>query len=371
MRVLFVNAAIDWGGGERWTITTARGLAGRGHAVRVLGGAGTELVRRAREAALPTGTLPFSFDYSPVTIGAALGEIRSFRPDVLLAHQPKDVRTAGVAARLAGVAVVHRNGFPLLRNAWRSRLTARLSDRILTNSERIRERYESFGWIDPARIDVVPNGVEALPFAGDRTAVRAAWGVSAGDLVALYAGRTTGTKRVEDLLDAFERLPASSRWRLVVAGTGSQHGALAARAAAPGLSDRVRILGFRTGVSRELGAADLAVLASSQEGMPNALLEAMAAGVPVASTPVGDVPFLLEHGGAGWLIPVGNPAAWVEELVRLEADPRALEVMGARGRTRVLEGFTLGAMLDGVERSLTAARAMRPSRARAPRPSPE
>jgi glycosyltransferase involved in cell wall biosynthesis len=365
VRVLFVNLAADtdWGGGENWTLAAAAGLAQRGHAVRVAGRSGGSMETRARARGLDGASLPVAFDYAPATIAAAMRLLRRDRSEAVVVHHNKDVRTAGLAARLLGIAVVHRNGFPILKNTLRHRATYRIVDRILTNSERIRERYAAYGWIDPGRIDVVPNGIDPpKPMAAARHAMRMAWGVrTPDDLLAVYAGRLSGTKRVGDLLEGFAGLPQSSRWRLAVLGAGSRERELRGRAEQPDLRHRVHLLGHFDEAASLLVTADLVVLASSEEGMPNALMEAMAAGVPVAATPVGDVPDLLGDGSAGWLVPVGDPPAWTALLTRLEEDPQARSETAARGKARIEERYSFDAMIDGVERSLCAAIARNPA----------
>ncbi|MCK4306405.1 MAG: glycosyltransferase, partial [Candidatus Eisenbacteria sp.] len=305
MKITFLNlaAADDWGGGEQWTLRAARGLLQRGHSVNVIGRQGRGMAERARASGLDADSVPVGCDYAPHTVLAIYRLLRRHRPDVLVVHHNKDVRTGGVAANLAGIPVLHRNGFPILRNNPRHRLTYRLTNRILTNSHRIRERYLTYGWIDPDRIDVVPNGIQLSPRTDveDRSQIRAAWGIGPDNLLAVYAGRLTGIKRVADLLEAFAALGRQSRWRLVVMGRGSEETQLRRRANGDDLRSRIRILGFRSDAALQFHAADLLVLPSSEEGMPNALMEAMAIEVPVAATPVGDVPFLLDQGKAGWL----------------------------------------------------------------------
>lgn len=356
-----MNLAADgnWGGGEKWTLAAARGLARRGHAVVVAGRKGGSMERLARESGLTGASLPVSADYAPATILAAIRLLRRERVEATIVHHNKDVRTAGVAARMLGLAVVHRNGFPILRNSARHRWTYRTVHRILTNSSRIRDRYVAYGWIDPSRIDVVPNGIELPRTTMDdarRRALRSQWGGTAPeDLIAVYAGRLSGTKRLGDLLEGLALLPHASRWRLAVLGTGSRERELRERASRDDLRGRVHFAGHRDDAAEMLGAADIAVLASSQEGMPNALMEAMAAGVPVAATPAGDVPALLDEGRAGWIVPVGDPAGWAALLRRLEGAPEALRTMGAHGRDRIASSFSFDAMIAGIERSLRLA----------------
>lgn len=360
MNVCFANFATDaaWGGGEHWTALTAAGMAERGHAVSLLTRQdSTRFGAGSAAAVLPALRVTVSFDYAPRTIAAIHRILRRDRPDVVVVHHNKDVRTAGVAARLLGIPVVHRNGFPILRDRVRDEFAQQWVTRILTNSQRIRERYAAYGWIDPTRIDVVPNGVVAPARPRDPVQVRRAWRVPVEARVALYAGRLTGTKRVGDLIEAMARLPRPHRWYLVIVGHGSARSELERMAVERELSERVRLLEFDPDARESFGGADLVVLPSSQEGMPNALLEAMVQGVPAAATPVGDVSTVLDDGAAGWLVPVGDITGWVSLLARLDAHPELLTEMGRRGETRVRAHFSMGQMMTGVEASLRRATA--------------
>jgi glycosyltransferase involved in cell wall biosynthesis len=356
MNVAFVNFAAEWGGGEGWTLRTASGLAGRGHTVLLAGLPRVPLTERARcDNSLKTVTLTPSFDYDPRAILRLHSLFRRDAIEVVVVHHNRDVRTAGVAARLAGAAVVHRNGFPVIHNNARHRFTQRFVNRILTNSRRIEARYRGFRWLHDKPIDVVPNGTPFPDHPYPRDPSK--FGFSEHDLVACFAGRLTVVKRLDDLFDVFARLPESSSWKLAVVGTGAELDRLTRRTSEdPALKDRVEMVGFREDAADLLGAADLAVLPSSDEGMPNALMEAMARGTAVAATPVGDVELLLDGGNAGWLIDVGNQDRWFDLLQELEASRDRLGQMAAAGIRRIESSFSMDSMLEGVERSLDAAR---------------
>lgn len=357
MRVLFVNFASDWGGGEGWTLRSALGLAAQEHDVGLVARPNSQLERRASaQEGLRLFTLTPAFDYQPNAVARLMALMKRLETEVLVVHHNRDVRTAGVAARLLGIPVVHRNGFPVIHDNLRHRFTQLFVDRIVTNSRRIEKRYRGYGWLRHP-IDVVPNGTPLPEKVSPRDPER--FGFARENLVACYAGRLTGVKRVQDLFEALRSLPEGSRWRLAIIGRGSTEGQLAALAVSPGLVGRVRMLGFREDAPELLGAADLAVLPSADEGMPNALMEAMARGTALAATPVGDVELLLGAGEAGWSVPVCNVAAWVDLLQTLEAEPKRLEERGLAGRHRIEAQFTHEAMVEGIEASLAAAMATR------------
>jgi len=359
MRVAFLNqaAGANWGGGEKWTIEVARGLADRGHSVIIYARFGSLLVSRARAIGLPVIEVELGADYSPTTIIRLRRLLKQFDPDSLVVHFNKDVRTGGVAAHSLGIAVLHANGFPIILNKMRHRFSTRFTDLILTVSHRIKEQYAGYGWIPDEKMVVVMNGVD-LPdeppiFTG--SLLKGGHGTPPNEVMPLYAvfaGRLSNVKRIEDLLTVWERLPAESRWQLVIVGAGNREEAIRERIAQPLLKGRVHLFGFRDDANRLLGGADLVVLPSEEEGLPYMLLEAMAYKVPVAATPVGDVPILLDNGKAGWLLPVGAVDEWVARLNRLEEQPELLLAMGRAGYERVSKHFSRDSMMDGIESTL-------------------
>jgi len=357
LRITFINLArdCDWGGGESWTLATAAGLHALGHLVQVIGRVGASMATQAHHQGLQGNVAPVDIDYSPRTIIILSKLLRHFKTEVLVVHHNKDVRTGGVAAKLLNLPVVHRNGFPIILNTFRHRITYSFTHRILTNSTKIRDLYLSFGWISPDRIDVVPNGIKVPQTSDRRSEYRRKFNLPDGYLHAAYAGRLTAVKRVEDLIAVFSELPPNNRWRLLIFGRGNREAFLKNQVLTRKLTDRVRFFGFVENVQEVLGSMDLVLLPSEEEGMPNSLMEAMVRGVAVAATPVGDVPYLLDYGKAGWLMPVGNRQAFKELLLQLEANPAQLAAMGEAGKRRIVQTFTFDKMIHNVEKSLLRA----------------
>jgi glycosyltransferase involved in cell wall biosynthesis len=159
-------------------------------------------------------------------------------------------------------------------------------------------------------------------------------------------------KRLDRLLDALARLPADVH--CIIAGDGSQRGTLQAQAGAMGIAARVHFLGDRADVADVLGSLDVFVMTSDREGMSNAMLEALAAEVPVVSTAVSGTEALRR--GDDWIAPgvvVGFDAAAVAEGVRglLEDAGRRRAMAAAAGR-RAREVFSAPRVLDAWERVL-------------------
>jgi glycosyltransferase involved in cell wall biosynthesis len=204
------------------------------------------------------------------------------------------------------------------------------------------------------RFRVIPIGLDLGRFTQPDTeaaaALRADWAAGPEDVLVAYVGRLVAIKRVDLILGAV----ASARrqgapLRLVVAGDGDRRQTLEAHAARLDLGDAVRFIGYVTDSSTVAAAADLAVLASDNEGTPVALIEAAAAGRPAVATAVGGVPDVVVP-GSGVLVPRGDEAALADALVRLAGDPDLTRAMGARAREHVLGRFSIERLLADLER---------------------
>jgi glycosyltransferase involved in cell wall biosynthesis len=196
-----------------------------------------------------------------------------------------------------------------------------------------------------AKIHVVANGV---PDPGPNSAPPP---IPGQPVNILFAGQVGQRKGVGDLLAALA-LPSVRNlpWRLTIAG-GGEIPAHQEKAQQLGIADRVSFLGWVSveEVSRQMRATHLFVLPSYQEGLPMAIIEAMANALPVISTPVGSIPDMLLDGVTGLLVPPGNPAALSNALERLLASPQLRASLGANARKLYLRDFTVAAMCDRLQ----------------------
>lgn len=197
------------------------------------------------------------------------------------------------------------------------------------------------------RLTVVPNGIDVdawQPDAGKRIAMRHTLGI-ADEFLWLAVGRLEPVKDFPALLRAMVHIPEPAR--LVVLGDGPQKAALLQLAACIGLERRVRFAGFEPDVKRWMQAADGFVLPSLYEGLPMALLEAGACGLPAVATDVAGTREVMADGKAGRLAPAGDVRALANAMAALmrmtDGQRRA---MGERARQHVMENFGLDAVLD-------------------------
>jgi len=263
---------------------------------------------------------------------------------------------ARLAAPLAGAPWVV-GGLRVAEHQKRwHRTLDRLSVRLAAGSVCVSRGVERFSrevvGLRPERLTVIPNGVDLAPLDRAAPLPRAAIGVPPGADLVLSIGRLDVQKGLPDLLDAAEWVIARRpEWHLVLVGDGPErHWLLARLAARPALAERVHWLGRRADVPALLGAADLLVLASLWEGMPNVVLEAMAARRAVVATAVEGSEDLVTPGQTGWLVPPHDPPALGRALLDAASDPARRRRYGAAGRARVEAEFSIEGMVTAYER---------------------
>jgi glycosyltransferase involved in cell wall biosynthesis len=260
------------------------------------------------------------------------------------------------AARLAGArAIVSRVDLGHLRagfGPWHRRLeklNARAADLVVVNADAVRDMCVREEGVKPENCVVVRNGLDLARF--DRlsaAALQAALPIGEGSAMVAVIGNLWPVKGHRTLVEAVARLPGDLRQvQFVCAGDGPEREHLASRIAQLGLEGRVHLLGHRLDVPALLSRAQAACLCSTAEGLSNALMEAMAARLPVVATRVGGNPELVREGENGLLVPAGDPDALAAGLSRLLRAPEAARAMGVRGRERVEAELSLERMAEG------------------------
>lgn len=273
-------------------------------------------------------------------------------------HEKSDLINALLPRDIDAIRISNRRdmGFkksPRLRFAFRL-----LNDRfdcIVAPSRQILSGLHDGESSDPARMQWIPNGVDVTrfkpPSAPERASRRDEHGIPPTSIVFGCVASFTPVKRHADLLAAFARVhEANPDTRLLLVGDGPLRHDIESRIASLGLDDSVLLPGNHSDVTALLSACDALVLASSTEGMSNAILEGMACGLPVIATSVGGNPHLVEDGVSGLLVPPQDPDALANAMSTLAASPEARQRMGAAARDRSENAFSLQHMVYAFDR---------------------
>ena len=271
---------------------------------------------------------------------------------------------ANLLARLAAP----RLGRPPLINAIRvtpeeegpwlrrvDRLSSRRVSCFLALSATLAKNLEARLTLPPGRVRAIANGVDLAEadraLAAARPTARRQFGLLPPEIAIVCVGRLHRQKGLVHLLGAFHALlQEQPTARLLLAGAGPDRAALSGTVEALRLGHFVRFLGTLADPWPLLAAADIFALPSLWEGMPNALLEAMAAGLPAVATAVGAVPEMVVDGREALVVPPGDTGALARALAELAASPARRREMGVLARQRVEDAYRVEATVAQTER---------------------
>ena len=269
--------------------------------------------------------------------------IGSRRPDIvhaLLFH-------ANVAARFAAP----RGGIPVSRllceiqtveveRKWHltvDRWTQSRCHLTIGNSPSVIEHLATQGGMDRQRLRLVRGGIDPTRIISAASLDHSALGIDEKTPIVFWSGRLDPVKGLDHLVNAFRLLSADNHAVLLLAGDGEMKKTILEHIDRLGLADRVLLLGTRNDVPSLLKSADLYVLPSRTEGLPNALLEAMVAGCPIVTTDVPGCRDLIRHEETGLLVPCGDVAALAAAMHRLLDDRDMALRLGRRAAEEVID----------------------------------
>jgi glycosyltransferase involved in cell wall biosynthesis len=348
--VLFLLTTLDRGGAEKAVTRLALGLPRSKYAVRVgaLQGRSGSVAADLAGTPVPVHDLRMRGKWDAGVAWRLARLLRRERIAILFAFlfHPTVVsrlvgRACGVPIRISSERIMDWEGRSRrLVNRW----TVPLATHVVAVSDRVAAYARSALRVPAERLSTIPNGVDV-----ERFRPPASRGGSGEPVI----GCTARLHRKNDhasLVRAFARItPGWPEARLLLVGRGPEEAGLRGLAKALGVASRVRFVGEQADVAPFLAEMDLYVQPSVAEGMPNSILEAMAAGLPVVATAVGGTPEVVIDGETGLLVPPGDSAALAAAVTRCLRDPVALAAFGRAGRARVEAHFGEAAMLSRVE----------------------
>jgi glycosyltransferase involved in cell wall biosynthesis len=351
LRVMQVTWSLVAGGSERYAFTVAAGLDPRKFLCEMCaldkGGAMEDEIRRAG----------IRFEVMNRRQGIDWGLMwrlyklfRKHRVDVIHTHHFNQLFYSLAGARLAGARIIHTEHsvecFKRRRLRAALRLMSLFCDRVVAIGEDgARVLREDVG-IPQSKLEIIRAGINIEMFDQSRSEARRELGIAETSRVAIIVARLFPEKNHLLLLEAFKevarRIPEA---KLLIAGDGVEEETIRDEIARLGLEDNVSMLGVRGDVARLLAAADVFALSSDREGLPIAVLEAMAARRPVVATSVGDLPMVVRPGETGLLVPPKDAISLAEALIKVLSDPEQSREMGERAHRMVAERFSLQAMI--------------------------
>lgn len=352
IRIAFCITDLDPGGAERALVQLVTRLDRTRWepAVFCLGPSGA-LVDSLREAGIAVTCLNARRRFDVGVIVRLCRGLARFQPQIVqtfLFHANIAGRLAakwaGIPHCVSGIRVAER------RSKWPlriDRLTNSLVDMNVAVSRAVADFSMAVARLPKQKVIVIPNGVEIAPFAAAEALDLATLGIPLGAKIVVAVGRLDRQKGLSYLIDALPELVARhGDLHLLLVGEGAEREALTRLIAERGLATRVHFAGWRPDVPRILQAADCLVLPSLWEGMPNVVLEAMAAGLPVVATRVEGVDELVLPDQTGFIVSPASSNELAAALERILCDPDRARRMGEAGRGRIASEFNWDVMAE-------------------------
>jgi sugar transferase (PEP-CTERM/EpsH1 system associated) len=356
LRVMQVIYRFQEGGAERVAMNIADGLRGTAVKSSICSTVPATSMKTELAPDIPLYELARRPGNDPRFVWQLYQLLKRERPHILQTHSWGTLCEGLIAARMAGVpVVVHLEHGTLQTKNYQLRVQRwawQRTDRLLAVCSQLGDRMARTVSVPRGSIHVIRNGVDVKRFEGHhRNVARLRLGLPSDALVIGTAGRLAEVKDHESLLKALAILSTGGLPAFcLIAGEGPLKSTLESRIKALGLAERVRLLGHRADIEAVLAALDMFVLSSRSEGLPMAILEAMASGLPVISTRVGGVEEVMEDGRTGLLVEPGSAEQLARAIGRLARDRDCRARMGAAGRARARRDLSLEAMVANYER---------------------
>ncbi len=352
LRIVHTESSLGWGGQEIRILSEAQGMIRRGHDVRLLCAPQAQIRAEAANWGVPAIALPIDRK-RPLGLGALHQWFSANTSDIVNTHSSTDAWLAALALIALGrptrmVRTRHISA-PVARGPLSRWLYMNAAAHVITTGEALKRQLVERNGYRANRIDSVPTGIDAGRFRpGERQASRAKFGLPQDKTLVGIVATLRSWKGHNYLLEAMTRLPP--QFELVIVGDGPQRGALEQAIVKLGLRGRVRMQGQQADVLPWLRALDIFALPSfANEGVPQALVQAMLVELPCVTTPVGGIPELAEHERTALLVPPRDADALAAAIERLAADEGLRRELGATARKHCVEGYSYERMLDRME----------------------
>lgn len=352
MRILHIEWSDDMGGQEKRVLSEAAGLSARGHYVAIVCREHAKIRNEATKKGIDVHTLPLRKPYDILSITRLAKFLKTEGFDVVNTHSGIDSWIGGLAARLAGVPVLVRTrhlNIPLKRNILN--FIHYLPDMYITSGENMQRTLVEQCSFPAERVISIPTGVPPEFFDVKKDAgMKKKYGLREEEIVITNVGILRKVKGHEITLQAVrpvvDKFPQA---RFLLVGDGPRRKLLQQMADNMGIAEYVRFTGHVANIYEIYSFADVAILSSWSEGVPQSILQAMAFGVPVVATKVGGVPEVVMSGKTGILVSPGEYAELAGGILRLLTEPSLASVLAGNAGRLVRERHSLGHMLDKTE----------------------
>lgn len=356
--ICFFNSTQFWGGGEKLHLEYAEKFLLKKYHVILAAKAGGPLEEKGIQLNIPIHRVKVSnlSVFNPLKINKLKRFFRNSAIDTVFFSTSQDAKTAGIAAKAAGVSrIVYLRGLavPVKKNMLNSYLLRKVYTHLLVNSyETARMMQKNFGANFPVeKVKVIYHGIDLKEF--DKGEHKPLIVRKPGQVIIGNAGRLTEQKGQQFFIDIAKRLKKHHiNFKVCIAGTGVLDEYLKEEIRKNNLEECVELLGFVSDIAGFMREIDIFALTSLWEGFGYVIVEAMAAQKPVVAFDLSSNPEIIADNETGFLIPERNITLFAEKLTLLMEDNKFLERMGKQARQSVEKRFELNDRIDEIEEYL-------------------
>jgi glycosyltransferase involved in cell wall biosynthesis len=340
MHIVHTESSLGWGGQEIRVLTEARGMAARGHQLTLIAPGESLIFSHAGKYGVEAIAMDIARK-GPRNLFALKSWFSANHPDVVNTHSSTDSWLAALSCKAPIVRTRHISA-PVGANPWNRWLYGSAARKVVTTGTSLRLQLIQDLGLGENQVVSIPTGIDLQRFAGTKIADL---GIPDDAFVFGIVATLRSWKGHQYLLDAFSTL--QGKFHLVIAGDGPQRPVLEPQMAKP----NIHFLGQREDVPEVMAALDCFVLPSyANEGVPQAIMQAMAMGLPVISTRVGAIDEAVVDGETGVLVPAKDVQALAAAMKELAASPGKRSSFGTAGRKVAEAKFSIEKMVDAMER---------------------
>ena len=352
LRIVHTESSLGWGGQEMRILAESQGLIRRGHHVMLLCPRDARIHAEAANWGVPVVALPIEKKRLR-GLRALIAWLRANPCDIVNTHSSTDSWLAALALAILGrpatIVRTRHVSAPVSRGLLSRWLYMHAAARVVTTGEALRQQLVEVNGYNATRIESVPTGIDPGRFRpGKRKAMRAHFGLPQDKILVGIVATLRSWKGHTFLLEALTRLPAHIE--LVIVGDGPQREALEQRISSLGFQGRVRMQGQQADVLPWLRALDIFALPSyANEGVPQALVQAMLVELPCVTTSIGGIPEIAQHERTALLVAPRDPVALAAAIERLAGNQGLRYELGVAARKHCVEGYSCERMLERME----------------------
>jgi glycosyltransferase involved in cell wall biosynthesis len=355
VKILHTESSCGWGGQEIRILSEAEGMAARGHEVALVAPREAQIHGAALKRGLNVIALPIARKGIRGVL-ALRNWLKEHRPDVLNTHSSTDSWLSAIActtlSRPPAIVRTRHISAPVPYDPLTRWLYLKATRHIVTTGEDLRAQLVRDNGFPPGRITSIPTGIDPERFVpGERAGARRITGLPQEIRLIGIVATLRSWKGHRYLVEAFSRMPSDIG--LVIVGDGPQRGNIESQIARLGLGERVWLPGNQEEVLPWLQSLDVFALPSyANEGVPQALVQAMLCGLPCVTTLAGSIGEVARDGVTAVIVKAGDAADLERGLVAILADVKLRERLGGAARRHCSEKFGRDKMLDRMEKVL-------------------